>query len=61
MKKNWALGIPTLLSHLVNLLGCQRGSLDGVVAYHARLVIRKTGVRVLLWEKTNFSDRCAER
>ena len=23
---------PTLLSHLVNLLRCQRGSLDGVVA-----------------------------
>ena len=32
VKKSWALGIPMLLSHLVNLLRCQRGSLDGVVA-----------------------------
>ena len=31
VKKNWALGIPTLLRHLVNLLRCQRGSLDGVM------------------------------
>ena len=31
VKKSWALGIPTLLSVLVNLLRCQRGSLDGVV------------------------------
>ena len=28
VKKSWTLGIPTLLSHLVNLLRCQRGSLD---------------------------------
>ena len=56
MKKSWAIGIPTLLSHLVNLLRCQRGSLDGVVAQHARLVIRETWVRVPLRAKTNFSD-----
>ena len=30
--ESWALGILMLLSHLVDLLRCQRGSLDGVVA-----------------------------
>ena len=32
VKKSWALEIPALLSHLVNLLRYQRGSLDGVLA-----------------------------
>ena len=32
VKKSWALGIPTLLSRPINLLRCQRGGLDGVVA-----------------------------
>ena len=29
---SWALGIPTLRSHLINVLPCQCGSLDGIVA-----------------------------
>ena len=61
MKKRWALGILTLLSHLINLLRCQRGSLDGVVVKHSLLVIRETWVRVPLRAKTNFSDGCVER
>ena len=32
VKKSWALGIPTPLNHLINLLRCQRGGIDGVVA-----------------------------